>query len=114
MVSTCKRRIPASNPAADYDETALMIATERNSAEVVRELLQLGADVNARSHRSSTALDFAARFARSADVITVLLGAGADKRAKNDGGFTPYDTAVKYRNAGLPAWPQAVLNLLKP
>jgi ankyrin repeat protein len=67
---------------------ALVSAGTQPSREVVRHLIELGVDVNARDRRRWTPLHFAAR-TKSPEVVKLLIEAGADVNAKDDEGITP-------------------------
>ena len=82
-----------------YGQTPLMYAAGSNSAEVVRALLDAGADVNARSKAGWTPLMYAARN-RDATVTQVLLAAGADLSARNESGEVARDIALANNNPG--------------
>lgn len=75
----------ASHDARDADGfTALMRAVWRRDASrvVVHELVQAGADVNARGPNGETPLMIAAAWAVDPGVVVVLLSAGADVNAR--------------------------------
>ncbi|QEH33067.1 Ankyrin repeat protein [Aquisphaera giovannonii] len=64
--------------------------------EVVRHLIELGVDVNARDRRQWTPLHFAARTKNPA-VVKLLIDAGADVNAMNDEGITPlHESLAEY------------------
>lgn len=67
--------------------TPLMRAAAIGHLEVVRQLLQEGADVNFRGPRGSTALMFAAGGGHL-EIVQVLVENGADVLLKEDGGWT--------------------------
>lgn len=77
------------NARESYDgQTALIYASRnRNKGfnEVVRFLIEKGADVNAYDKNGNTALISAARYGL-ADNVQTLIGKGADVNAKNNGG----------------------------
>jgi len=72
----------------------LIRAAAEGDAEVVRDLLASGADVNACTPKGETTLMRAAFFGH-ADVVRVLLSAGADVRMKDRSGLTATDWAVR-------------------
>jgi hemoglobin len=68
-------------------------------AEIVRELVRAGADVNhAGGMTRSTALHAAARWGHVA-VAEALLEAGASRKSRDNKGFTPLDRAINCRKA---------------
>ena len=60
----------------------------------VRDLLELGADVNVRNHKGQTALHCAAK-AGFEPIVALLLERGADVNAKDYKGQTPLATALR-------------------
>ena len=79
-------------------DTALIQAVRRNRVEVVRMLLEAGADPNLQNDNGETALILAARYGY-AEVAQLLLDAGADLNAKDGRGATPLASAIRNRNA---------------
>jgi ankyrin repeat protein len=79
----------ANVDATDRDgTTALMFAAQQGYTEIVRVLIEAGANLNLpRKRYGLTALMLAASEAR-ADVLQTLVAAGADVNAKNDDGST--------------------------
>jgi ankyrin repeat protein len=76
--------------------------------EMVRDLLDAGAQVNARDSRGLTPLHFAlASEYPSVEIIRVLLRAGADVNACDTTGETPLDWAEKFR------YPEVIATLTK-
>jgi ankyrin repeat protein len=67
---------------------ALVSVSSAPRPEVVRHLIGLGVDVNARDSRQWTPLHFAARTKNPA-VVKLLIEAGADVDAMDDEGITP-------------------------
>ena len=80
------------DPARRMTHTALRGATLGGHLDVVRELLEAGADVNAPSDGMRTPLMGAARNG-FLDIVRVLLNAGADVTAVNSFGETAIDVA---------------------
>gem|GEM_PF-854388 len=75
-----------------YSNTALHIASQRGHAEIVKHLLDAGAEVNARGNCDATALINASRNGHT-EIVELLLGSGADvnteqKNKKNDTNYT--------------------------
>jgi hypothetical protein len=78
--------------------SALMLAAEYGMAEVVKTLLEKGADINRRNEIAETALHAAALRAkgpRYVEVAEALIAAGADVNARNNKGETPLMVASK-------------------
>ncbi len=79
--------------------TALILAAPYGSPELIQELVDAGADVNARDSRDMTPLMFAVGSEhQNAGVVRVLLRAGAAVNAKSNLGETPLDWASKFGN----------------
>jgi ankyrin repeat protein len=71
-----------------------MPAIRRGSVEAARELLDLGADVNAENERFSTPLHFAAAAKkRTREICELLLDAGADLGLSDLQGRLPHEIA---------------------
>ncbi len=75
-------------------ETPLSHASRRGDYDVVKALLDAGADVNAKDAEGCTPLHWAAREGHEA-VVKALITAGADANAKNANGDTPSDYAKR-------------------
>ena len=90
--------------AADAEgRTALMLAAQGESVNVLRHLFEKGADVNARDKNGATALMYAVQHGQTPGAqvaIRMLLDRGADINAKNNLGETALDIA---RQQGLDA-----------
>ena len=69
----------------EYGETSLHCAALNGHVEIVRLLLQNGADVKAKSNGGSTPLHWAAKFGH-VDILHLLLENGADLEAQDDKG----------------------------
>jgi ankyrin repeat protein len=76
----------------------LMSAALYGDTEKVKELINQGVDVNARTHEGRTALMFAVINMHAATVQT-LLKLGADVNAQSEAGFTPLILAACSGNA---------------
>ena len=76
------------------NRTGLMFATQKGYADVVRKLLDQGADVNAQNVFCRTPLMMAARHGY-AEVVRDLLDRGADPAVKNNEGDTAWMIATK-------------------
>merc|ERR1719318_367482 len=77
-------------------ETALHIAVNHASIEVVKKLVEIpGVNIDAKSGRGETALHDAASFGLS-EIIKILVSAGADLETENKDGYTPLQSAAMY------------------
>lgn len=92
-VDPVKSEIPtAITETASYNLSPFCFAIAKGDFETVKKLIDLGADVNAKS-RGLTPLMYAAKFNRT-DIINLLLESGADKRVKDSRlKFTAYKFA---------------------
>ncbi|KAL7930532.1 ankyrin repeat protein [Trichoderma chlorosporum] len=72
--------------------TPLRFALEEGEMDVVRCLLDVGADVNHRDSQSATAL----HYARSADAVNILLQRGAEVNATTHEGITPLHNRLHF------------------
>lgn len=79
----------------DLNWGALHYAVFNGHDKLAQQLIQAGAEVNARSPNGSTPLMLAAREGRE-ELARVLLEAGADAKAKNDWGDTALTLAMRY------------------
>jgi ankyrin repeat protein len=75
--------------------TALHKATWGGHPEIVRLLLERGADVNAKDGGGQTPVGLAARWGRG-DLVDILLSHGADASARDDWGYTLLHYAARY------------------
>ncbi len=81
-------------------------AVEHGQLDAVRELVQLGADVNSKADEGMTPLhlavdtvaDFAEQTGQASDVAVVrlLIASGANPRERNDAGCTPREWAEEF------------------
>ena len=79
-----------------FGVTPLHHATFHNgSIEVIKELINAGADVNAQDNYDKTPLHMAVEQNRSIEVIKELIKAGADVNAKNEDSETPLHMATE-------------------
>ncbi len=79
---------------------ALVSVVEPPEPDVVRHLIQLGIDVNARDRRLWTPMHFAVR-TKSADVVRLLVEAGAEIDPVNDEHMTPLHLSVIKANRNI-------------
>ncbi|MFD0982825.1 ankyrin repeat domain-containing protein [Tropicimonas aquimaris] len=84
--------------APGYGYTALHRAAASDSAEVVRLLLDAGADIMVLDDLGNTPLHDAASRSASVEVIRELIEAGADIHATNEAGWTPLHRAAFGKN----------------
>ncbi|XP_065914617.1 uncharacterized protein [Dysidea avara] len=75
------------------ERTPLMIAAEYNRQDVVKMLLNKGADLNARDEWERTPLMIAAEYNRQ-DVVKMLLNKGADLNARDERGRSALSIAL--------------------
>ena len=90
--------VEAGMPVDIYDgedRNALIRAARNNQTDVVRYLLNNGANVNKQNRWGSTALHFACS-SISTDAMRILLQHGARKDIKNDRGSKPMDPEIIY------------------
>ena len=92
---------PKSGPLALHAFTPLLLAMPHASPDVVKTLLDAGADINARDSRNMTPLMFAvATNHQNPAVIRLLIDRGADRTVQSNVGETAADWA---RKLGAPA-----------
>jgi ankyrin repeat protein len=92
---------PKSGPLALRSFTTLLLAMPHGSPEVVKTLLDAGADINAKDSRNMTPLMFAvATNHQDPALIRLLVERGADPTAQSKAGETAVDWA---RKVGAPA-----------
>ena len=76
-----------------------VVQREEEAPEIIKYLVSLGLDVNARNDPGNTPLHLAARDDESVKVLESLVAAGADVNAKNNKGETPiHDSARENKN----------------
>ena len=71
------------NDADENGDTALMYAVQNNNIELVRLLLENGADVNIENEQAETALHYAAEQQVNLQILELLLNRGADPNSKD-------------------------------
>src|SRR5262245_20146250 len=79
---------PVDQRGGSMDETALIIAARHGHLDMVRTLVDAGADINARTKYNDTALTGATAFCHP-DVALFLIERGADVNAKNSESAMP-------------------------
>jgi len=98
-----RRALPPANARAgaqgnQQSHTLLMYAADTGNAAIVRDLLDHGADVDARLANGNTAL-FMSVARRSEACTDALLQRGADVNYRNSSGLTPLHVAAKNDSA---------------
>lgn len=102
-----KPRSPAK-PRPLFTNTALQTAVRRKHFDVVRLLLEFGADVNATDERQPSALLVAMHsHDLNLDLVRVLVEAGADVNARDKSNNTPLNSAFRWHQDA-----QSVVELL--
>ena len=96
VVEMVEAGMPIDITDGEYGLTALITAATYNRTDVVRCLLDKGADVNKQDREGMAALHFASGY-KYTDVMRMLLQHGARKDIKDIGGITPIDSA-RWRN----------------
>jgi len=85
--------------------TALMAATYKNQAELVKLLLEKKANPDATDANGTTALSLAVQF-KNSELVKLLVDHKADKTIKDNKGKTAFEYAVFSQN-------ESIINLLK-
>ena len=80
-------------PEPSAGSTPLITASLFGKIEVVRALVEAGADVNYQNKEGSTALHTAAFFCHP-EIVGILLDNGADKSIRNNAGSTPLESVL--------------------
>ena len=78
------------------DQTPLIIAAFNGCTDIVKMLLDSGADIGHRNDQGENALISASQEG-NIDVVKVLLDAGADKNQSNADGETPLELAIRLK-----------------
>jgi len=89
---------PPPRVAFAAGDTPLHSATQWGREEIVKLLLDNGAEVNTENQRGQTALHYACVF-RNKEIAEMLLDAGADANAKDNDGHTPLGLALSPKGA---------------
>ena len=81
------------------DETSLHYAVKSRygSVDVIKLLVDSGADINSRNRRGGTPLHYAARYSSKDDIFQLLVSKGADADIKNNLGQTPKNIVAMRR-----------------
>lgn len=82
----------ASASAKDNKKTVLMVAAQNGKPEMIKALLDAGAEIDAVDDDGWTAL----MFADDVESVRMLLNTGADMSIKNKDGLTALGMAIKY------------------
>jgi hypothetical protein len=93
-------------PTGIRGRTPLFIAASHGHANVLRALIDCGADKEAKNEHGKSALFICAYFGRT-ECLRVLLQSGADKNACDDAGETPLMATCRY---GFNAYVQLLLD----
>ena len=88
------------------DQTPLIIAAFNGCTDIVRMLLDAGADIGHRNDQGENALISASQEG-NIDVVKVLLYAGADKNQPNADGETPLELVIRLKQK------KELINLLR-
>ena len=88
------------------DQTPLIIAAFNGCTDIVRMLIDAGADIGHRNDQGENALITASQEG-NIDVVKVLLDAGADKNQPNADGETPLELAIRLKQK------KELINLLR-
>ena len=82
------------NSADIYGNTLLMHAIKNNNVEIIKYLIDKGADVNAKDYKNNTVLIQAVSQISDPNIIELLINAGADVKAEDNNGFDCLGYAV--------------------
>jgi len=80
------------------DEDKLFDAITKHNINKVKNLIEVGVNVNAFDSYSRTALHFAVSQPGNIEIVQFLIEAGANLNAKNDWGQTPLCVASQYNS----------------
>ncbi|XP_077197020.1 NF-kappa-B inhibitor delta [Paroedura picta] len=85
-------------------KTPLLVAAAANQPEIVKDLIMLGADVNAVDQKGQTVLHFGATYGLPGVIAAVMMAAvSVNVEARNFEGLTPLHCAVVSHNAAFQA-----------
>ncbi|KAL8220204.1 UNVERIFIED_CONTAM: hypothetical protein K2H54_040590, partial [Gekko kuhli] len=85
-------------------KTPLLVAAAANQPEIVKDLILLGADVNAVDQKGQTVLHFGATYGLPGVIAAVMMaGVSVNVEARNFEGLTPLHCAVLSHNAAFQA-----------
>ncbi|MBR2208302.1 MAG: ankyrin repeat domain-containing protein [Synergistaceae bacterium] len=82
----------------DYSRSALMLASIGNNAEIVKTLIDFGANVNYKDNIGWTALTLATSYGKNPKIVTTLLDSGANVNVKDNDNDTVLINAVHYND----------------
>ena len=74
------------------------VVADHSMQDYIRELISVGADVNARNTLGNTPLMFAAGNSSTPEIVELLLEKGADVNARSTDGWTPLMRAARNTN----------------
>jgi ankyrin repeat protein len=87
------------NNKNDQGETALHLAVKSKNQELIKVLIDKGADIEASTNIKATPLHYAASFA-NAEIINLLVERGANVNALDNNNELPIDWATKMKKTG--------------
>tara|TARA_B110000858_G_scaffold197305_1_gene258522 strand:+ start:140 stop:955 length:816 start_codon:yes stop_codon:yes gene_type:complete len=94
----------------DYNQTALISSARDGQYEIVKLLLERGANPDIKDTLSNTALMYSVYFVKDSDlsIVELLLESGADPNIRDNDGETAYDIALKSNSRNI-----EIINILK-
>ncbi len=98
-----KQQIVSNDVGEEEGLTELMVAAANGDANRVQQLIEAGADVNARSNSGATALIYSARN-NHLTTAKALFSAGADVNATSTKGSTALSIAIRWNHSELIAY----------
>ena len=97
LLEKCVKNGADVNVVLNSGGTSLIRAARFHEVEMVRYLVNEGANVNAKDSHGETALHVGSRgeFTQSREILEFLIESGADPNAQNNAGETPVHTVVR-------------------
>ena len=94
----------------DYNQTALISSARDGQYEIVKLLLERGANPDIKDTLGNTALMYSVYFVEDSDlsIVELLLESGADPNIRDNDGETAYDIALKSNSRNI-----EIINILK-